>query len=56
MAETLILDRAEIQALVSSREALEPMRDAFRLYSTKRTVPHCGCPRRCLPRLRPMPA
>ena len=36
MAETLILDRAEIKALVSPREALEPMRNAFRLYSTKR--------------------
>jgi hypothetical protein len=50
MAETLILDRAEIKALVSPQEALEPMRNAFRLYSTQR----CGCHRRCQPRLRLM--
>jgi ornithine cyclodeaminase/alanine dehydrogenase-like protein (mu-crystallin family) len=44
MAETLILNRAEIKALVSPREALEPMRDAFRLYSTQRTVPALRVP------------
>jgi ornithine cyclodeaminase/alanine dehydrogenase-like protein (mu-crystallin family) len=44
MAETLILDRAEIKALVSPREALEPMRNAFRLYSTQRTAPTLRVP------------
>ena len=44
MAETLILNRAEIEALVSPHEALEPMRDAFRLYSTQRTVPTLRVP------------
>ena len=44
MAKTLILNRAEIKALVSPREALEPMRDAFRLYSTQRTVPTLRVP------------
>src|SRR5206468_5992432 len=44
MAETLILNRAEIRALVSPHEALEPMRDAFRLYSTQRTVPALRVP------------
>jgi ornithine cyclodeaminase/alanine dehydrogenase-like protein (mu-crystallin family) len=44
MAETLILNRAEIKALVSPREALEPMRDAFRLYSTQRTIPALRVP------------
>jgi ornithine cyclodeaminase len=44
MAETLILNRAEIKALVSPHEALEPMRDAFRLYSTQRTVPTLRVP------------
>jgi hypothetical protein len=44
MAETLILDRAEIKALVSPREALEPMRNAFRLYSMKRLVPALRVP------------
>src|SRR5215471_14239578 len=44
MAETLIFDRAEIQALVSPREALEPMRNAFRLYSTKPMVPALRVP------------
>jgi hypothetical protein len=44
MAETLILDRAEIKALVSPREALEPMRNAFRLYSMKRMVPALPVP------------
>jgi ornithine cyclodeaminase/alanine dehydrogenase-like protein (mu-crystallin family) len=43
MAETLILNRAEIRALVSPHEALEPTRDAFRLYST-RTVPALRVP------------
>jgi ornithine cyclodeaminase len=38
MAETLILSRADVEALVSPQEALAPMRDAFRLYSTQRTV------------------
>jgi hypothetical protein len=54
MAETLILNRAEIKALVSSREALEPMRDAFRLYSTQRKVPALRVPSPRPPRLRPM--
>jgi ornithine cyclodeaminase len=44
MAETLILDRAEIKALVSPREALAPIRNAFRLYSTKRMVPALRVP------------
>jgi ornithine cyclodeaminase/alanine dehydrogenase-like protein (mu-crystallin family) len=44
MAETLILNRTEIEALVSPHEALEPMRDAFRLYSTQRTVPTLRVP------------
>ena len=44
MAETLILDRAEIKALVSPQEALEPMRNAFRLYSTQRAVPALRVP------------
>ena len=44
MAETLILNRAEIEALMSPHEALEPMRDAFRLYSTQRTVPTLRVP------------
>jgi ornithine cyclodeaminase/alanine dehydrogenase-like protein (mu-crystallin family) len=44
MAETLILNRAEIKTLVSPHEALEPMRDAFRLYSTQRTVPTLRVP------------
>ena len=44
MTETLILNRAEIKALVSPHEALEPMRDAFRLYSTQRTVPTLRVP------------
>jgi ornithine cyclodeaminase/alanine dehydrogenase-like protein (mu-crystallin family) len=44
MAETLILSRTEIEALVSPRQALEPMRDAFRLYSTQRTVPALRVP------------
>ena len=39
MAETLILNRAEIETLVSPTEALGPMRDAFRLYSAQRIVP-----------------
>ena len=39
MTETLILNRAEIEALMSPAEALGPMRDAFRLHSTRRTVP-----------------
>src|SRR6516225_9330072 len=44
MAETLILDRVEIKALVSPHEALEPMRNAFRLYSRQRTVPALRVP------------
>jgi ornithine cyclodeaminase/alanine dehydrogenase-like protein (mu-crystallin family) len=44
MAETLILNRAEIKALVSPAEALGPMRDAFRLYSTQRAVPALRIP------------
>jgi ornithine cyclodeaminase len=44
MAETLILSRVDIEALVSTHEALEPMRDAFRLYSTQRTVPALRVP------------
>jgi hypothetical protein len=44
MAETLILNRAEIKVLVSPHEALEPMRDAIRLYSTQRTVPALRIP------------
>jgi len=44
MAETLMLDRAEIKALVSPQEALEPMRNAFRFYSTQRTVPTLRVP------------
>ena len=44
MTETLILDRAEITALVSPHESLQPMRDAFRLYSTQRTVPTLRVP------------
>src|SRR6266436_6552597 len=44
MAETLILNRAEIEALVSPREALGPMREAFRLYSTQRTIPALRLP------------
>src|SRR6516225_11752898 len=44
MAETLILNRAEIEALVSPHEALEPMRNAFRLYSRQRTVPALRVP------------
>jgi ornithine cyclodeaminase/alanine dehydrogenase-like protein (mu-crystallin family) len=44
MAETLILNRTQIEALVSPHEALEPMRDAFRLYSTQRTVPTLRVP------------
>jgi ornithine cyclodeaminase/alanine dehydrogenase-like protein (mu-crystallin family) len=38
------LDRAEIKALVTPREALEPMRNAFRIYSTKRTIPALRVP------------
>jgi ornithine cyclodeaminase len=38
MPETLILTRPEIEALVSPREVLAPMRDAFRLYSIQRAV------------------
>ena len=44
MTETLILNRAEIKALVSPQEALEPMRNAFRLYSTQRMVPTLRVP------------
>src|SRR2546427_5117498 len=44
MAETLILNRAEIEALVSPHEALESMRDGFRLYSMQRTVPALRVP------------
>jgi ornithine cyclodeaminase/alanine dehydrogenase-like protein (mu-crystallin family) len=44
MAATLILNRAEIEALVSPHDALEPMRDAFRLYSTQCTVPALRVP------------
>jgi len=44
MTETLILDRAEIEALMSPAEALGPMRDAFRLHSTRRTVPTLRVP------------
>jgi ornithine cyclodeaminase/alanine dehydrogenase-like protein (mu-crystallin family) len=44
VAETLILNRAEIKALVSPHEALEPMRNAFRLYSTQRSVPALRVP------------
>jgi ornithine cyclodeaminase len=44
MAVTLILKRAEIEPLVSPHEALEPMRDAFRLYSAQRTVPALRVP------------
>jgi hypothetical protein len=36
MAETLILNWAEIEALVSPHEGLEPMRDAFRPGPTRR--------------------
>ena len=44
MTETLILNRVEIEHLVSPHEALELMRDAFRLYSTQRTVPTLRVP------------
>lgn len=44
MAETLILNRAEIEALLSPSEVLTPMRDAFRLYSTTRIVPALRLP------------
>jgi hypothetical protein len=44
MTETLILNRAEIEALMSPAEALGPMRDAFRLHSTGRTVPTLRVP------------
>jgi len=44
MGETLILGRAEIKALVSPQEALEPMRNAFRHYSTQRAIPALRVP------------
>jgi len=44
MTETLMLNRGEIEALMSPAEALGPMRDAFRLHSTRRTVPTLRVP------------
>jgi hypothetical protein len=44
MPETLILNRAEIRALVSPTDALGAMRDAFRLYSMERAVPALRLP------------
>src|ERR1700752_138172 len=44
MTETLILNRAEIEALMSPAEGLGPMRDAFRLHSTRRRVPTLRVP------------
>src|SRR6202035_4186714 len=44
MPETLILNRAEIRALVSPTDPLGAMRDAFRLYSTERAVPALRLP------------
>src|SRR6516165_10423643 len=44
MAKTLILNRAEIEAVVSPAETLAPMRDAFRRHSIQRAVPALRIP------------
>jgi ornithine cyclodeaminase/alanine dehydrogenase-like protein (mu-crystallin family) len=44
MTETIILTRSDIKALVSVPEALGQTRDAFRLYSTQRSVPALRVP------------